>query len=114
MGSSERPAQPADQGRQPALPADLGRGSRLAGSDEIAAGLLSGFHAAGLRTPDDIAVVGYDDGPLAEALDLTTVRQPLLDTGRSGAEFLLEAIATGRPLGRQLLLSPELVLRSTA
>lgn len=82
--------------------------------DDIAAGLLLGFRSAGLRVPDDIAVVGYDDGPLAKALDLTTVHQPLLETGRAGAEFLLEAIATGQPGAQQLVLSPELVVRGTA
>lgn len=82
--------------------------------DDIGAGLLLGFRSAGRRVPDDIAVVGYDDGPLAKALDLTTVRQPLVETGRAGAEFLLEAIATGQPGSQQLLLSPELVVRATA
>jgi LacI family transcriptional regulator len=82
--------------------------------DEIAAGLLLGLHAAGLRTPDDVAVVGYDDGALAQALDLTTIRQPLTETGRAGAEILLEAISSGRLGANHLLLSPELVVRSTA
>ncbi len=82
--------------------------------DDIAAGLLLGVRNAGLSTPDDIAVVGYDDGPLAQALDLTTVRQPLIETGRAGAEFLLEAISSAKPRIQQLLLSPELVVRSTA
>lgn len=65
--------------------------------DDIAAGLPLGVRNAGLSTPDDIAVVGYDDGPLAQALDLTTVRQPLIETGRAGAEFLLEAISSAKP-----------------
>lgn len=82
--------------------------------DEIAAGLLLGLHSAGLRTPDDIAVVGYDDGSLAQALDLTTIRQPLVETGRAGAELLLEAVSSGRLGANHLLLSPELVVRSTA
>lgn len=81
--------------------------------DEIAAGLLLGFRTAGLRTPDDIAVVGYDDGSLAQALDLTTVRQPLVETGHAGAELLLEAIVTRKSVTQQLLLSPELVVRAT-
>lgn len=86
----------------------------IAHFDEIAAGLVLGFRNAGVRTPDDIAVVGYDDGPLAQALDLTTVRQPLIETGRAGAEFLLETISAGKSGTQQLLLSPELIVRSTA
>lgn len=82
--------------------------------DEIAAGLLLGLRAAGLGSPDDVAVAGYDDGPLAQALDLTTIRQPLVETGRAGAELLLEAISTGRLGANHLLLAPELVVRSTA
>lgn len=82
--------------------------------DEIAAGLLTGFRRAGVGVPDEIAVAGYDDGPLAEAMEITTVRQPLAETGRAGAEFLLEAIA-GHDKGlRQLILSPTLVPRTSA
>lgn len=82
--------------------------------DDLAAGLLAGFRDAGVRAPDDVAIMGYDDGPLAEALGITTVHQPLVETGREGALMLLEAIATRHTTARQVLLPAELVVRETA
>jgi LacI family transcriptional regulator/LacI family repressor for deo operon, udp, cdd, tsx, nupC, and nupG len=46
--------------------------------------------------PEDLAVIGFDDLDVAEVLGLTTVRQPLRDTGLRGADLLLEALR-GRP-----------------
>lgn len=82
--------------------------------DDIAAGLLAGLHEAGVRTPEDIAVMGYDDGPLAEALGITTVHQPLAESGREGALLLLDAITTRHVTARQVLLPADLVVRTTA
>lgn len=82
--------------------------------DDIAAGLLTGLREAGVRVPEDVAVVGYDDGQLANVLGLTTVRQPLVETSRTGTELLLEAISTGQSSGQQVVLSPELIVRTTA
>jgi LacI family transcriptional regulator len=58
--------------------------------------------------------MGYDDGSLAEALDMTTVRQHLADTGSAGAHLLLDALATPAPGPRQVLLPVEVVPRLTA
>lgn len=82
--------------------------------DDIAVGLLSGFRGNGRQVPDDVAVMGYDDGPLADALDITTVRQPLAETGRAGTELLLDLIAAPGTGARQLLLPVELVVRESA
>lgn len=67
----------------------------ICGNDLIALGVLNALAAAGIRVPDDIAVVGYDDiaYAAAAATPLTTVRQPREEMGRSAVRLLLEEIA---------------------
>ncbi|MFL6128827.1 MAG: LacI family DNA-binding transcriptional regulator [Mycobacteriales bacterium] len=85
----------------------------FAHQDELAAGVLLQCQREGIRVPDDVAVVGFDDGVLAEALGITTVRQPLEESGRLGYRHLRDAI-TGRPgPARHVTLAVELVVRST-
>ena len=55
----------------------------FAASDVQAMGVLQAARAAGLRVPEDLAVIGFDDIDVAEVLGLTTVRQPLRETGRA-------------------------------
>ena len=63
---------------------------------------------AGLTIPGDLSVVGFDDIELAAAIGLTTVRQPLRESGRRGAALLLRALeGVGRGHGGEL---PELEL----
>lgn len=61
-------------------------------SDMQALGVLEAVKELGLRTPQDIAVVGYDGIELAELLDLTTVQQPMLEMGTLGVRLLLQQI----------------------
>jgi LacI family transcriptional regulator len=61
-------------------------------SDTQAAGVLDAARACGLRVPEDLSVVGFDDIELASSLGLTTVRQPLFESGFRGAEMLLRAV----------------------
>ena len=56
----------------------------FAASDVQAMGVLEAARAMGLRVPEDLAVIGFDDIEVAEVLGLTTVHQPLRETGRSG------------------------------
>ncbi len=64
----------------------------FAASDEQAMGVLEAARAMGLRVPEDLAVIGFDDIEVAEVLGLTTVHQPLRETGARGVELLLDAI----------------------
>ena len=64
----------------------------FAASDVQAIGVLETARAKGLRVPEDLAIIGFDDIEVAEVLGLTTVRQPLRETGARGAELLLSAI----------------------
>ena len=86
----------------------------FAADDESAAGALAALKAAGLRVPQDVALVGFDDSPLARYLvpALTTVRAPTEQVGREAVNSLLERIRSGQP-GQTLLLPTELVMRQS-
>jgi LacI family transcriptional regulator len=85
----------------------------FASSDTLAAGALRATYDLGLNVPGDLAIVGFDDGELAEALNLTTVRQPLEESGRAAMERLLQQL--DRPdTAREVTLELELVPRGTS
>ncbi|MDQ1585066.1 MAG: LacI family transcriptional regulator [Actinomycetota bacterium] len=69
----------------------------FAANDLIAIGLLGGLAAHGLRVPEDVAIVGYDDIEFAEAaaVPLSSVRQPRTELGRRAAELLFAQIRAG-------------------
>lgn len=85
-----------------------------AANDLAAVGVLARLQQLGVRVPQDISVVGYDDTLLAGtgAVSLTTLHQPRQLLGRRATELLLERIA-GRTEVRHELLEPRLVARST-
>jgi len=86
------------------------------GNNLMAVGALAALRQHGRRVPQDVAVVGFDDLPWAEALDppLTTVRQPAYDVGRQAMELLLKRIAEpDRPLVTVRLM-PQLVVRRSS
>jgi LacI family transcriptional regulator len=71
--------------------------------------------AAGVRVPEEMAIVGYDDIEFAgaAAVPLTSVRQPARKLGRTAAELLI-AETSGEPIRhRQLVFQPELVVRDS-
>ena len=70
----------------------------FAANDAMAIGALSALSEAGLRVPDDVALVGFDDIPIARFLSppLTTVKVPIADLGRRGFETLLHATSSTR------------------
>ena len=81
--------------------------------DLLAAGFLSGLRAAGVEVPAQVAVTGIDDGPLAEGLALTTIRQPFTESGRHAAEALRSMIGSPGHAAARTLLAPQLVVRET-
>lgn len=88
----------------------------LAANDLMAVGLLQGFHETGLHVPGDVAIVGFDDIPLASWVypRLTTVRQDALEMVRVGAQFLDDRIAVGNIEGnRTRVVAPRLVRRES-
>lgn len=85
----------------------------FASSDTQALGTLEAARRLGIRVPEELSVVGFDDIEVASYVGLTTVRQPLAESGRRGAELLLRALG-GRPVDlRTELLPLELVVRGT-
>jgi len=67
----------------------------FAASDVQAFGVLEAAESLGRRVPEDVAVIGFDDIEMAAPMGLTTVRQPLYETGARGAGLLLAALAGG-------------------
>jgi DNA-binding LacI/PurR family transcriptional regulator len=64
----------------------------FAASDTQAIGVMEAARAAGLRVPEDVSIIGYDDLDVASYIGLTTVRQSLFESGQRGAQLLLNAI----------------------
>ena len=81
--------------------------------DLLAAGLLLEARRLGMRVPDDLAVVGFDDGGIAEAAGLTTVRQPFEESGRLGARLLGDMLAGTSASVQHITLGLELVVRES-
>lgn len=98
----------------------LARGRRFtalfAGNDTIAFGVLRALHEAGLRVPEDVAVVAYDDIPLAEFAQppLTTVRTDPIGSGRDAMNLLVR-LMRGEPLPLPMLYEqpPVLIVRDS-
>lgn len=86
-------------------------------NDLLAIGLVNELVRAGVKVPAEISVVGYDDIDLAATavVPLTTVRQPREDLGRTATELALAETGDPERHGhRQVVLSPELILRDSA
>jgi DNA-binding LacI/PurR family transcriptional regulator len=84
----------------------------FAASDEQALGVLDAAAEADIAVPGELSVVGFDDVEVARWADLTTVCQPLEESGARGAEMVLDAIA-GIPI-RSRRMRLELVRRATS
>lgn len=85
------------------------------GNDVIATGALSAAQAAGMRVPEDVTIVGFDDISLAswDIVGLTTVRCDLRELARISVDLLIQEMSTpGSPPTRRVL-EPSLVLRRT-
>ncbi|MDR2252787.1 MAG: LacI family transcriptional regulator [Bifidobacteriaceae bacterium] len=84
-------------------------------NDQAAIGALRGFAAAGLRVPEDISVVGFDDVPGVGQLrpPLSTVRQDLTELGGKAFDLLLGVIG-GKEAGEHVALAPRLVVRESS
>src|SRR5215471_18557260 len=85
----------------------------FAASDTQAIGVLEAARALGVSVPGELSVVGFDDIEVAAYVGLTTVRQPLVESGRRGAKILLDVLAGRQIAPLRELLPLELVVRST-
>jgi LacI family transcriptional regulator len=84
-------------------------------SDIMAIGAMRAVSEAGLRIPEDIAFVGFDDLPLATLPkpQLTTVRQPIYQFGFKSVELLIDLIENGIKPARRIILDTELIVRDS-
>jgi LacI family transcriptional regulator len=84
-------------------------------NDVMAFGAMRAIHEAGLRIPDDIAVVGFDDIRLAQfsTPPLTTMREPDIEHGRLAAQMVLDLINGITPAARHIRLETELIVRES-
>jgi DNA-binding LacI/PurR family transcriptional regulator len=82
-------------------------------SDIQAVGCILAIREAGLRVPEDISVIGFDDIPLSRYIGLTTVRQHLEQSGYLGTQLLLDMLATPGNVTPRQLPPLELIVRGT-
>jgi LacI family transcriptional regulator len=87
----------------------------VAAIDLIAFGLMQALVQHGVRVPDDVSLVGYDDVPFGKQLSvpLTSVRRPHYEMGAMAAELLLAVVSGRPPPRRHIVFDPELVVRSS-
>ena len=84
-------------------------------NDLLALGLLQQCVALGIRVPQDLAIVGYDDIDFAAAaaVPLTSVRQPRRELGRRAAELLIDEAGNPEHQHQRVIFKPELVARAS-
>jgi len=114
----ERIPNTSDIGYLPAkelLAAKLPFTALVAYNDTTAVGAMFVLHQAGLRIPEDVSVVGFDDISVASFAfpPLTTVRQPLLEMGTVAAQTLRDRIEERAPFIPEIALAPELIIRNS-
>jgi len=85
----------------------------FAGSDTQAIGVLEAARDHGIQVPDQLSVVGYNDIRDAEYMELTTIRQPLYESGFEAVKLLFQEIEepSAHPQKKELPL--ELIVRKT-
>ncbi|MGE5223371.1 MAG: LacI family DNA-binding transcriptional regulator [Omnitrophica WOR_2 bacterium] len=84
-------------------------------SDAMAFAAIRAIQEAGLHIPEDIAIIGFDDIPPAATSKppLTTIQQPIMQTGKMAAEMLIDMIENPNPQTNHVVLPTELVIRSS-
>lgn len=97
---------------QSAISSGLAIDAVVAANDNMAIGAIEALRAMGLRVPDDVAVAGFDDIPLAHHLKLTTVRVRIAELGERALQLLMDKLGGGN-VGASELHRPELVVRGT-
>jgi len=84
-------------------------------NDMMAFGAIRAARSEGLRVPEDISIVGFDDIPLAPYVDppLTTVRQPSRDIGYRGAAMLFDLIERKQPAYETIIVPTSMIVRGS-
>jgi len=87
----------------------------FAANDSLALAVVSAARDCGVDVPGQLSVIGFDDIPMLslDGLWLTTIRQPLIEIGRSGSLMLIELIETGQVETNRKQFVPELIVRNS-
>jgi DNA-binding LacI/PurR family transcriptional regulator len=85
-------------------------------SDLMAIGAMAALRSAGRAVPDDVAVVGFDDAPMASTSEptLTSVRQPIEEMGREMTRLLVDGIRVPDRPPRRVILDTQLIVRASS
>ncbi|RDI90893.1 transcriptional regulator [Thermosipho africanus Ob7] len=85
-------------------------------NDWTATGALSALYEKGLKVPEDISLVGFDDAPYVKYIvpPLTTIKQPRWEMGQTAAQLLIERIQNkGSNIPKNVILQPQLIVRKS-
>ena len=87
----------------------------ICASDVLALGAIRAVRRMGMRVPDDVSVVGYDDSAFMTCTEppLTTIRQPIEAMGQAVVALLVSEIAGNAVPADEMLFEPELVVRGS-
>jgi DNA-binding LacI/PurR family transcriptional regulator len=98
------------------LAAEPGLSAIFCGNDPMALGVIRALTERGLRVPEDVSIVGFDDVPEAGFYrpPLTTVRQDFGEVGRQALGTLVDRMSGAIPAGRRVRVAPELIVRASA
>lgn len=85
------------------------------GSDEVAAGIIMEARNEGISIPDELAIIGFDDQPLAQLLtpELTTIKQPVSEMGYTAMNLIIKRLEGEQVEDKMYTLPFELVVRET-
>ncbi|HET6634573.1 MAG TPA: LacI family DNA-binding transcriptional regulator [Streptomyces sp.] len=85
----------------------------FAASDEMAFGAMRALRKSGLRVPEDVSLIGFDDHEMADLLDLTTIAQPVFAQGERAARMLIAQLAGETVPQEPVVLPTELLIRGS-
>lgn len=85
----------------------------FAANDTQAMGVMETAQEMGISIPEDLSLIGFDDIEVATYLNLTTVRQPLLETGIQGAQMLLDSLDQETDEIKKIILPTQVIERGT-
>ena len=86
----------------------------FAANDAFALGVLKAARELGLRVPQDVAIIGFDDADYAPYVGLTTISQSLEESGRLAVDLLLSVLAEPERFTRHIQLPLRVMPRETA
>ena len=85
----------------------------IVAGDEVAIGVMTEAEKLGIQVPEDLAIIGFDNQPISQVLQLTTIDQNLNEIGRKAFEMFYRQTSDGRSKQEKVEIPYELVERST-